>query len=114
MSKYTIAYIAGPYRAPTYKKRQKNIDHAEHIAKKAWKAGFDFVICPHLNTKNFDGIMPDLSFLQGDLLILEFCTHVIMLKDWMKSEGAKVEHKKATDLGLTIIGEEELEKGFRC
>ena len=34
---------------------------------------------------------------------LKTCTHIYMLKDWERSEGAKKEHELAKKLGLKII-----------
>lgn len=38
---------------------------------------------------------------------LKTCTHIYMLKDWEKSQGAKKEHAFAKKLGLKIIYQDE-------
>lgn len=71
-----VAYVAGPYRAPTVRGMLENIRNAEAVAMMLWRQGWA-VICPHLNTYLMDGIMyPDDPaadahvWLRGDLEIL--------------------------------------------
>jgi len=103
-----IAYIVGPYRAETYQRRQENIAKAAIVAKEFWKRDFA-VICPHMNSANFDGLIPDDSFLQGGL---DFLLHlnpgtlkdvVVAMPGWMSSQGSRAELQMAKDLRLEII-----------
>jgi hypothetical protein len=98
-----IAYIAGPYRGTSRVKlinwiqRQINISRAANIAKWAWRQGYA-VICPHLNSKNFDGIAPDVTFLTGDIAILKRCDLMILVPGWEQSAGTLNEIKEAVNL----------------
>ncbi len=99
-----IAYIAGPYRSKTISGIRANIEHARKYAEKYWRAGFA-VICPHLNSALMDGIVPDKSFLEGDIAILERCDFIVMVPGWTESKGAKNELEAARAAGLDIVYE---------
>ena len=99
-----IAYIVGPYRAKTIYEIKENIRRAEQYAVKYWQLGYA-VICPHKNSAFFDGIVPDQSFLDGDIEIIKRCDIVVMTPGWEKSSGSVNELEFAKELGLTIIYE---------
>jgi hypothetical protein len=97
-----ICYIAGPYRGRSrikiinYLQRQINIRRAAKVAKWAWQHGFA-VICPHLNSRNFDGLTTDLIFMLGDQEILNRCDVMILTPGWMHSKGTRDEIKSSID-----------------
>ncbi len=109
-----ILYVSGPLRAKdaehgpfTPHQMHKNIRIAEHWAKVGWKAGWA-VICPHLNTLNFDGIgIPSNAFIEGDLTMIQrFAPQrdaILMCQGWHESEGAIIEHNAAVDHDLHIV-----------
>lgn len=101
-----IAFISGPYRGEHPADIVENIRRAEECAKKYWKLGYT-VICPHLNTMLFDGILPDEVWLWGDYAILARCDIVVMMQNWKMSSGATREHDLAIKLGKDIIYEAE-------
>lgn len=102
-----VAYISGPYRAPTIRGIVENIRRAEAVALEYWRQGYA-VICPHLNTRLFDGACPDETWLAGDLVILERCDVIVMIPRWENSAGALAELNHARELGIPAIinGEE--------
>jgi len=97
-----VAFISGPYRSETISGIVQNIRNAESVAIKYWRLGYA-VICPHKNTALFDGLMPDETWLNGDLEILKRCDAIVMMKEWEKSSGAKAELEFAEKHGLEII-----------
>jgi hypothetical protein len=100
-----IAYISMPYRANNGNTILENIRNAERLAIKYWRLGYA-VICPHLNTAHFDGLMPDSTWLVGDLEILlrlRRSDAIVMGKGWKKSEGCKSEWLLAKERGIQII-----------
>ena len=101
----SICYISGKYRSPYgVIGRIINILKARRVAKKLWKE-YDAVICPHLNTALFDGVVSDDKFLKGDIEILNRLHKkdtIFMLNNWHKSKGAVLEFTVATRRGLTV------------
>jgi hypothetical protein len=99
-----VAYIAGPYRAATTAGIQWNILRARNYAEKYWKLGC-MAYCPHLNSQNMDGLVPDEVFLRGGLEMLRRCDAIVMVPGWENSTGAKAELAEAVRLGLEVIME---------
>ncbi len=96
-----LAYVAGPYRAPTAHERQENIHQARRWAGELWKRGYA-VICPHMNTANLDGTASEAEFLAGTLEMMKRCDVVFLMPRWKESEGARHEKSVATALGMDV------------
>jgi hypothetical protein len=101
-----LAFISGPYRADTVVGIVENIRRAEAVAKKYWLLGY-VVICPHMNTALFDGLLPDEAWLMGALEILVRCNTIVMMEGWEDSSGAKEELRYAKKWDKEIIYEKE-------
>lgn len=97
-----LVYVAGPYRAPTEWEVKGNIADAEAAAANLWTHGFA-VVCPHLNTAFFGGLVPDETFLAGDLVILERCDAVFTTPRWRTSKGAQGEVARARERGIPVF-----------
>jgi hypothetical protein len=85
-----VVYIAGPYRAPNAWEIEQNIRRAEGLALEVWRAGAA-AICPHANTRFFQGAAEDGLWLEGDLEILKRCDAILMTPNWTLSNGARAE-----------------------
>ena len=96
-----VAYVAGPYRAPTLHQIIENIRSAEAVAILLWGMGYA-VICPHTNTACFDGTAPDEVWLEGDLEILRRCDLLVTVSGWERSEGATKEVREAHDCLIPV------------
>ena len=100
-----LIYIAGQYSAETHSQIDDNIRKAELAAINLWRNGWA-VICPHLNTAHFEKYeTTDLNYrtwIKGYVEILIRCDAIFMLLGWQNSNGAKLEHKTAKDMGMTI------------
>lgn len=96
-----ISYLAGPYRGKNWLERQINIAYARAVAKQLWSEG-KTVICPHMNSANFDKCATDKQFLDGYLEILSKCDEVLLLPGWNQSEGTKAEIRKAVELKIPV------------
>lgn len=110
-----VAYIAGPFRSPSYFGIYQNVRHAERVALKYWKLGYA-VFCPHTNTANFDGAIPkehDHVWLEGDIEIMKRCDMVVAMSTWERSTGARAEVKLAQSLGMEVIFDTEDGEGYR-
>ena len=110
-----LVYLAGPYRGKSkfkplnWLQRQINIYRARRAAEQLWVAGFA-VLCPHLNTSNFDGLCDDQVFIDGTIEMMRRCDLVIALPSWNKSTGSKAEIKEAKRLGIPayLMGGDEI------
>lgn len=96
-----VAYIAGPYRAPDFQARCRNILNARDIAAGLWRLGYA-ALCPHLNTAHFDGIVPDQAFLDGALEMMRRCDRIVLAPNWQRSHGTREEIREALRLCLPI------------
>lgn len=97
-----VVYVAGPYRAVNAWEVEKNIRRAEELSLKVWHYGMA-AICPHANTRFFDGAEPDELWLRGDLAILAKCDAILLTEDYHKSEGAKKEESEARKIGIPVF-----------
>ena len=86
-----LLYIAAPYRAKTIISLQQNIHEAKLMSMYYWNKGYA-VICPHMNSANFDGLCEDKTFLQGTMLMLSKCDVIAMHPNWEHSTGSVGEH----------------------
>jgi hypothetical protein len=102
-----VAFISGPYRAPTPYEINQNIRRAEAVAIKYWQAGYA-VICPHKNTALFDGLCDDKIWLAGDMEFLKRSDVIVMCENWSKSKGSLQEHSFAVEYGIQIIYEDPI------
>lgn len=105
-----LIFIAGPYRANTHHQLHQNIEAARQAAEVCWRQGWA-VICPHLNSQFISGIMDEERFLEGYKAILARCDAILLMADWMRSEGARAEYDVARHCGLDIyqlVGRDKL------
>lgn len=97
-----LLYVAAPYRAKTIASLQQNIHDAKLMAMYYWGKGYA-VICPHLNSANFDGLMTDSVFLEGTMLMLSKCDVIAIHPNWEQSNGCIFEKRYAEQKGLEIL-----------
>lgn len=97
-----LVYIAGPFRGPNSWEIEQNIRAAESLALEVWRMGAA-VICPHANTRFFQGAADDDVWLKGDLEILSRCDVILMTEDWRRSTGATEEHDFAVERGIDVF-----------
>lgn len=89
-----IIYIAGPYNARNSWLLQRNIKEASWMAAFYWCKGYA-VICPHMNSAFFDGLLEDSVFLKGYITLLSKCDEIAMHPCWRISPGSVKEHAYA-------------------
>jgi len=97
-----LIYVAGKYRGKSVYEITENIELARKHSASLWKQGFA-VICPHMNTSLFDGLMPDETFLEGTMEMLKRCDTIYMLPNWEQSKGALIELEYAIEHGLKVM-----------
>lgn len=94
-----VIYIAGPFRGPSAWDIECNIRRAETLALEVWRSGAA-ALCPHTNTRFFQGAADDAVWLAGDLEMLRRCDALILTSGWERSSGARAERDEAIRLGL--------------
>ena len=92
--KMRVVFVSGPFRAANGWEIEQNIRRAEEVALELWRMGAA-VICPHTNTRFYQGAAPDDVWLKGDLAILERCDAIVLIDGWSASEGAQAEMEHA-------------------
>lgn len=97
-----LIFISGPFRAPNSWEIEKNIRRAEALALEVWKLGAA-VICPHANTRFFQGAAEDDLWLKGDLEMLRRCDAVMLTDTWRGSAGAKTEVAEAQHRQIPVF-----------
>lgn len=97
-----VAYIAGPFRAENAWEIEQNIRRAENVALEYWRDGYA-VICPHTNTRFFQGAAPDSVWLQGDIEIMRRCDLVVFIPGWELSDGCRAEMDICREEGIHVV-----------
>lgn len=113
-------YVAGPYRGKTPEIEAQNVALARGVAKLLWTMGYS-VLCPHLNTHEFDKPSTESSpskfgiidysvraltweeIMRGDIELLDACDGIVMLPAWQSSQGATMEYEHAKKNGIRIF-----------
>lgn len=102
-----VIYIAGPFRAANYWEQEQNVRRAESLALEVWKLGAA-ALCPHANTRFFQGAAKDEVWSEGDIEMMKRCDAVLLAPGWQWSEGAHTEFDIAYEKGIPVY--ESLEK----
>ena len=109
-----VVYIAGPYRANSAWEIEQNIREAEKIALHVWANGM-VALCPHTQTRFYQGFLPDALWLAGDLELLARCDAVFLVPGWESSRGTMAEVNFAKSKGIprfvTLMELERWNKG---
>lgn len=105
-----VIYVAGPFRAENSWEIENNVRRAENLALEVWRGGMA-AICPHTNTRFYQGAAPDNVWLEGDLLIIKRCDAVLLVPGWEGSSGTLAEIELAREHGIPVFKTlEELKK----
>lgn len=97
-----VVYIAGKFRGNSAWEVELNIREAEELAFRVWKAGY-VALCPHTNTRFFDGALPNHVWLDGDIELLKRCDALITATNWESSSGAKAEVAFAQANNIPVV-----------
>jgi hypothetical protein len=94
-------YVAGKFRGPDHWTIEQNIRRAEEVALEIWRLGC-VPYTPHLETRFFQGVLPDVVYLRGDLEMLRRCDAVVTVPGWEASKGARAEVEQAQTLNIPV------------
>jgi hypothetical protein len=98
-----VFYVAGPYRSQRgeFFVRQ-NVMRAERVALRLWQMG-GVAVCPHKNTAQCGGYLPDEVWLEGDLDLVRVAEAVVLTPHWRDSAGARGEREFALSMGKPVF-----------
>lgn len=97
-----VAYIAGPFSAPTSWQVMLHVIEAKKLALEvAWLGAMP--LCPHGNTESFHGTVTEEFWYEGTMELLKRCDAIVMHYSWIHSKGSKREHDYAKDVGMRIF-----------
>jgi len=102
MLKMSLVYVAGPFRGASAWDIECNIRRAEVVALDVWRKGCA-CLCPHTNTRFFQGAAPDKVWLDGTLEMLSRCDAIIMIEKWENSSGSRAELLFAKDNNISVL-----------
>ena len=97
-----VVYVAGPYRAANAWDIEQNVRCAEEAALGVWRAGAA-ALCPHTMTRYYQGVLPDRTWLEGDLEMLTRCDALLLVDGWEKSLGTQDELALAVGLDIPVF-----------
>jgi hypothetical protein len=97
-----VIYIAGPFRGATAWDIELHVRHAEAMAFEVAQLGA-MPLCPHTNTRHFHGTKDDQFWLDGTIELMSRCDGVMVTDDWSRSQGARLEVKRAGLLNLPVF-----------
>lgn len=94
-----VVTIVGAYRGSNDFETLKNIRAAEKVAAYVWSLRV-VVLCPHLNSAFFSGIVPEAHFLCAYRELVKRSDAILCLPNWSESEGARDEISTAKQAGI--------------
>ena len=97
-----VAFVSAPWRNVSPWHVKQNRYEAEFMAEWLWREGFA-VICPHKNSQDMDGLLPDECFLEGTLEIMCRCDFVVYNPELPISEGMRLEFWTAQHENIPIM-----------
>lgn len=97
-----VIYVAGPFRGSNAWIVEQNIRRAEALAFVVAELGHA-ALCPHANTRFFNGTLTDQYWLDATLEMLRRCDAVLLTDDYQRSTGAMGEVAEAFRLGIPVF-----------
>ncbi len=97
-----IVYIIGPFRGPNSWRVECNVRRAEELALEVACHGM-MPLCPHTNTRHFDGLLTASFWLAGTLELARRCDAAICVKGWELSEGSQIAVKDFKSRGVPVF-----------
>jgi hypothetical protein len=96
-----VVYIAGPFRGSSAWDIEQNIRRAEELALEVWRLGM--ALCPHTNTRHFQGAAPDEVWMSGDIELMRRCDARVPLLFSQFGASRTAEVQKAKEWRLPVF-----------
>jgi len=97
-----VIYIAGPFRADNAWAVEQNIRKAESLGMAVAKMGHAY-LCPHTNSRFFDGTITDKYWLEMTMELMRRCDAVLVAPEYQGSEGTEGEIVEAWNIGMSVF-----------
>ncbi len=97
-----VIYVAGPFRASNAWDIECNVRRAEEASLTIWRMGAA-ALCPHTNTRFFQGAAPDHVWIDGTLELMRRCDAVYVLPNAEQSRGTQGEIREAGAFGIPVF-----------
>lgn len=104
-----VAYVAGPYTAPTPEGIRSNIERAQQVALDCLREGLD-PYTPHVSSMGIERGLSEPEWLALGLRWLERCDVVVLCPGWRTSRGTLAEIARAREFGIPVIEHGELQE----
>lgn len=102
-----VAYVAGPYTAPTPDGIRSNIERAQQVALECLRAGLD-PYTPHVSSLGIERELSEAEWLALGIRWLERCDVVVLCPGWLASRGTLAEVARAGELGIPVVEHSDL------
>ena len=100
-----VIYIAGRFRGKTPWDVEQNVRKAEAFSLEVARMG-GMPLCPHANTRFFDGQIDDQFWIEGTAELLRRCDAIALVPgNWLGSGGTAGEIRIAVDRRMQIFCE---------
>ena len=106
-TKRLVAYVAGPYTAPTPEGIRSNIERAQQVALDCLREGLD-PYTPHVMSHGIEETQSESEWLALGLRWLERCDVVVLCPGWRASRGTLAEVARAGELGIPVVEHSDL------
>jgi hypothetical protein len=97
-----VVFICAPYRAKTPYHIEKNVRRAERLSLHLWRMGAA-VVCPHTNSRYFQGAASDATWTRGYLEILRRCDALVLPGIVSITAGMEAELREARKHALPVF-----------
>jgi len=97
-----LVFIAGPFRAENAWDVECNIRRAEEVAFAVANLGA-MPVCPHTNTRYFNGTLTDQFWIDGTREMMRRCDAVMLVSGWSKSSGTLGEIAEAARRDMPVF-----------
>lgn len=109
MRKDLLIYISGPITPRDGFSVEQNVANSLPIFFECLRRGWPaFLPHTHGSFPTAHMVMNHTEWLEYDMMIINRCTHMLMLPRWERSEGSIIERNHALEIGLLVCDSMEM------